>query len=139
MKLDRDLFRPNISRRAMFGAAAAMAATPALAEACRIGPPAHAKGPNVWLDMDQVELDASYDQSVYAPLAKQMLARSVKQQRPGSPRLGPPQRDAYGPTAIEKLDIFHIKRPNAPIFSLFTAAPGCAAAPRKTPMRLKPT
>jgi hypothetical protein len=47
MKLDRDFFRPNISRRAMFGAAAAMAATPAFAEECRIGPPPHPQGPSV--------------------------------------------------------------------------------------------
>ncbi len=26
-----------------------------------------AKGPAVWLDMDQAELDAAYDQSKYAP------------------------------------------------------------------------
>ena len=31
-------------------------------------------------------------------------------------RLGPPQRVAYGPTEIEKLDIFRTKQPNAPIF-----------------------
>ena len=31
-------------------------------------------------------------------------------------RLGPPQREAYGPTEIEKLDIFRTKQPNAPIF-----------------------
>ena len=51
----------SISRRAILGTAAAMAATPALAEVCPVGPPAHDKGPRVWLDMDQVELDAAYD------------------------------------------------------------------------------
>ena len=44
-----------------------MAATPALAEGCQVGPPPHEKGPKVWMDMDQVELDAAYDQSFYAP------------------------------------------------------------------------
>jgi len=28
-----------------------------------IGPPKHEKGPLVWMDMDQVELDAAYDQN----------------------------------------------------------------------------
>lgn len=112
----RGFSRPNISRRAMLGAAAAVAATPALAEECRIGPLPHAQGPSVWLNMDQVELDASYDQSVYAPLGRQVIARCVANSELVRKRLGPPQRAAYGPTEIEKLDIFRTKRPNAPIF-----------------------
>ena len=106
----------RISRRAMLGTAAAMAATPALGAACPIGPPTHKKGPKVWMDMDQVELDAAYDQSVYAPLAKQILARAVSNSELVRRRLGPPQREAYGPSDVEKLDIFKTKRPNAPIF-----------------------
>jgi hypothetical protein len=37
----------QITRRAALGGAVAMAAWPALAEECRIGPPPHAKGPLV--------------------------------------------------------------------------------------------
>ena len=55
----------RISRRAVLGTAAAVAATPALAAGCPIGPPAHEKGPKIWMDMDQVELDAAYDQAAY--------------------------------------------------------------------------
>ena len=116
MKLDRGLSRPNISRRAVLGAAAAVAATPAFAEECRIGPPLHPQGPSVWLNMDQVELDASYDQSVYAPLGRQVIARCVANSELVRKRLGPPQRVAYGPTEIENLDIYRTKEPNAPIF-----------------------
>jgi hypothetical protein len=65
----------QISRRSLLGTAAALATTPALAEGCPIGPPAHEKGPKVWMDMDQVELDTAYDQSVYAPLINQILKR----------------------------------------------------------------
>jgi len=65
----------RISRRAMLGTAAAMVATPALAEVCPIGPPAHEKGPKVWMDLDQVELDAAYDQTAYAPLIGQIVKR----------------------------------------------------------------
>jgi hypothetical protein len=57
-----------ISRRSLLGTAATIAATPALAEGCQIGPPPHEKGPKVWMDLDQVELDAAYDQTVYAPM-----------------------------------------------------------------------
>jgi len=65
----------RVSRRAVLGTAAAMAATSALAAECPIGSPAHEKGPKVWMDMDQVELDAAYDQSAYAPLIGQIQKR----------------------------------------------------------------
>ena len=106
----------SVTRRTVLGAAAAVAAAPALAEECHIGPPEHAQGPNVWMNMDQVELDAAYDQSFYAPLGNQILARLASNSELARRRLGPPQREAYGPTEIEKLDIFRTKRPNAPIF-----------------------
>jgi arylformamidase len=72
----------------MLGTAAALAVTPALAEGCLIGPAPHEKGPKVWMDLDQVELDAAYDQSVYAPLIGQILkryaSRSEETRAPGS-------------------------------------------------------
>ena len=106
----------SVTRRTVLGAAAAVAAAPALAEECHIGPPEHAQGPNVWMNLDQVELDAAYDQSFYAPLGNQILARLASNSELARRRLGPPQREAYGPTEIEMLDIFRTKRPNAPIF-----------------------
>jgi arylformamidase len=105
-----------LSRRAALGAAASVIAAPALAEECHIGPPAHQQGPNVWMNLDQTELDAAYDQSFYAPLGGQIIARAASNSELVRQRLGQPQRVAYGPTEIEKLDIFRTKRPNAPIF-----------------------
>src|SRR5882672_2751097 len=64
-----------ISRRTMFGTAAAMAATPAFADGCQVGPPQHHKGPLVFMDYDQLELDASYDQVSYEPLIAQVSER----------------------------------------------------------------
>lgn len=116
MSLDRALSRRTFARRTMLGGAAALAAAPALAEECRIGPPPHEKGPRVWMDMDQVELDAAYDQSFYAPLARQILARYESNSALARGRLGAPRREAYGPTDVEKLDIYRTQRPNAPIF-----------------------
>ena len=71
--------RKKVTRRMALGGFGAMAAIaiPALAEECRVGPPEHEKGPLVWMDMDQVELDAAYDQSFYAPLLRQDIARSA--------------------------------------------------------------
>ena len=106
----------RISRRAVLGTAAAMAATPALAAGCPIGPPAHEKGPKIWMDMDQVELDAAYDQAAYAPLIGQIQKRFATSSETTRARLGAPKRLAYGPTPTEALDLYPAKSPNAPIF-----------------------
>jgi arylformamidase len=73
------------------------------------------KGPRVWLDMDQKELDDAYDQSVYAPNQRQVTGRYATNSARTRAKLGAPKRYAYGPTAIEQLDVFTTKRPNAPI------------------------
>jgi arylformamidase len=83
------------------GAAAAVAAMPALAQESRIGPPAHKQGPRVWMDMDQVELDAAYDQSFYAPLLRQAAARLASDSAAVRQHLGAPRREAYGPTGMQ--------------------------------------
>jgi arylformamidase len=66
--------------------------------------------------MDQIELDAAYDQIVYAPLADQTRRRLASCSELVRSRLGAPRREAYGPTEPEKLDIFRTSRPRAPIF-----------------------
>jgi len=108
--------RLHLSRRNVLATAAAMAASPALAEECRIGPPPHDKGPVVWNGMDQVELDAAYDQVFYAPLLRQIGKRRLANSEAARARIGEPLRMAYGPTEIEKLDIYRAKRAKAPIF-----------------------
>src|SRR6202167_4817423 len=115
----RQIAGSAISRRLVLGAAAAAVASPALAEECRIGPPEHAQGPRVWLDMDQVKLDAAYDQSVYAPLGGQIRARIASTSEEVRTLLGAPQRLAYGPSEFERLDIYRTRRPRAPIFVYF--------------------
>jgi arylformamidase len=112
----RQPFVKRMSRRAVLGAAVAAAATPALAEACHVGPPTHDKGPLVWMDMDQMELDAAYDQSAYAPLLRQILKRYASSSNEVRARVGAPKRLAYGPTPVEALDLYPAKKSNAPIF-----------------------
>ena len=68
------------------------------------------------MDLDQVELDAAYDQSVYAPLIRQILKRYASSSNETRARLGAPKRFSYGPTAVEALDLYPAKAPNAPIF-----------------------
>jgi arylformamidase len=75
MRRNRQIHPRQISRRTILTSAAVMAASPALAEGCQVGPPPHQKGPLIWMDLDQVELDAAYDQAFYAPLRDQIAKR----------------------------------------------------------------
>jgi arylformamidase len=77
--------------------------------------PAREKGPAVWLDMDQKQLDDAYDQAVYAPNREQVLKRIAANSAAVRARLGEPKRLAYGATPIEALDLYPTKQPNAPI------------------------
>ena len=102
------------TRRTLLGAlAAAAAAGSTRAEDC--AKPQRVKGPRVWLDLDQAELDDAYDQSVYAPNSRQIGARNASNSELARQRLGPPRRVAYGTSEIEKLDIYVAKAANAPI------------------------
>ncbi|HZT51035.1 MAG TPA: alpha/beta hydrolase [Stellaceae bacterium] len=74
------------------------------------------KGPRVFLDYTQSELDAAYDQSMYAPNQAQLGKRRELNSALVRAHIGDPERFAYGPTEIERLDVFRTKRPNAPIF-----------------------
>ena len=101
------------------GLAALAAVEPLHAQQPPAAPPARAKGPLVWLDMDQVELDRAFDQAQYAPNIVQVTGRYASNSKAVRTRLGAPQHVAYGPTAIEVLDIYPTKRPRAPINIFF--------------------
>jgi arylformamidase len=73
------------------------------------------KGPLVWLDMDQRELDDAYDQSKYAPNFQQVIKRYASNSIVTRSHIGEPMRENYGPTPIEKLEIYSPKSANAPI------------------------
>jgi arylformamidase len=77
--------------------------------------PAKVKGPIVWLDMDQQELDDAYDQIVYAPNRDQVAKRRLANSAAARARLGEPLRLAYGPTPIEGIDVYRTGEPNAPV------------------------
>jgi len=77
--------------------------------------PAKVKGPLVWRDMDQRELDDAYDQEVYAPNRDFVVARRLAASERARAALGAPQRIAYGESEYEKLDLFRTSIPNAPV------------------------
>jgi arylformamidase len=104
-------------RTVMTGAVAgtvALASGQAAAQGCPVPP--RQKGPVVWLDMDQHDLDDAYDQSVYAFNAKNIRERRTANNEHVLSIIGKPERAAYGPAEIEKVDIYKTKRANAPVF-----------------------
>ena len=108
VKLDR--------RTILAGLSAGLAATGIGAALAQQAPTAVSeKGPLVWLDMDQKQLDDAYDQSKYAPNLQQIIHRYTSNSNAMRARLGEPRRFNYGPTPIERLEVYATRRPDAPI------------------------
>jgi len=77
--------------------------------------PARQKGPLVWLELDQQELDDAYDQSKYAANLAQIVKRYATNSEQVRARLGAPKRLAYGATPVEGLDLYPSRKQNAPV------------------------
>jgi len=109
--------RRRISRRSLLAsmAAGAILAESSAATAQPAPAPARVKGPRVWLDMDQQELDDAYDQIKYAPNLPQIVKRYATNSEAVRQRLGAPTRLSYGSTPIEGADLYAAKGANAPI------------------------
>jgi arylformamidase len=103
----------STTRRTVLAAAAGGAAV--AAGGATLAQTPRAKGPLVWLDMDQQALDDAYDQVVYAPNRDQVGKRRIANSDKARAVIGNPERAAYGPTEIEKLDIYKTKQANAPV------------------------
>jgi arylformamidase len=73
------------------------------------------KGPRVWLDMDQQELDDAYDQFRYAANAQQLAGRRAAESAQTRARIGEPERIPYGTTEIETIDLYRTDRTGAPV------------------------
>jgi arylformamidase len=111
--------RNPITRRALIAGTAAgtvtLATGDASAQRCPPTPPARTKGPAIWLDYDQHDMDEMYDQSVYAFNQQQTLARSDANNRIATAIIGKSERFAYGSDPIEGVDVWRTRRPNAPV------------------------
>jgi arylformamidase len=109
----------TITRRALVAGAAAgtlaLATDPASAQRCPATPPARVKGPAIWLDYDQHDMDEMYDQSVFAFNQKAVLARSDANNVIATATIGKSERFAYGSDPIEGVDVWKTRRPNAPV------------------------
>jgi len=95
--------------------ATAAAAAPVVATPQDSSKAPRVKGPPVWLDLDQSELDDAYDQSKYAPNLQQILRRFAVNSDQARAQLGAPRRVSYGATPIEALDIYRAPRDDAPV------------------------
>src|SRR6516162_10996923 len=93
-------FSNRITRREALadGAAGTVALISERAEAQQAAPPAamREKGPRVWLDLDERELDDAYDQMKYDPNLPQTVKRCAINSELVRARLGAPKRVAYG-------------------------------------------
>lgn len=69
----------------------------------------------MFLHYDQAGLDAAYDQAVWAPNRDIILAAHAAASGASRDRLGLPLRRAYGPSAVEALDIFRAPVAPAPV------------------------
>jgi len=109
----------RFARRNFLGASVAMAGMSAagqtLAQPVAEQVTPRVKGPRIWLDMDQTDLDDAFDMFKAAPNLPQITRRYASNSEAVRSRLGEPRRFAYGPTAIEALDVYTTKAANAPI------------------------
>ena len=107
----------NLTRRTMVAACASAGAIGIAdqASAQRLPAPPRTKGPLVWLDMDQQELDEAYDQRVYAPNQPNITERRTWNSDKAREVLGEPMQLAYGTAEIEKIEVYKTSRPNAPV------------------------
>ena len=74
-----------------------------------------AKTKPVWLNMNQAELDKTYQQSNYATNLEEVIARYKSDSEAARQRLGEPRTYKYGNKAIETLDVFPASGTKAPI------------------------
>jgi arylformamidase len=105
----------RMSRRTVIGAAG-LAAGAVAAEAAETAAPSakHVKGPPVWLDLDQQELDDAYNQAKYAPNRDQMNRRRVSGSAAVRERFGAPRRIAYGSAPIDGVDVYLAHKSDGP-------------------------
>jgi arylformamidase len=113
----------KLTRRAVVASATAgtlaFAVDPASAQRCPASPPSRAKGPLVFRDMDQQDLDEAYDQSVHAFNSQTVNQRGIAADIAARQRLGAPLPAAYGTLQIERVLVYRTNRVNAPILMFF--------------------
>lgn len=108
----------GIDRRSLMAAVGAAAGSVALnsapASAQRCSVPQRVRGPLVWLDMDQQELNEAYDQGAYAFNVPNISERIREANILALVKIGAPMAVSYGPAEVEKLRIYKTAKQGAP-------------------------
>lgn len=112
-----------ITRRAVLrgtvATVAAIAARPAFAQQMQThlpsGVPPKPRGPLVFLDYDQEEIDYAYRQDVWAPNSAEVGKRNTEKNAAAIARLGTPRRLQYGTSRVETLDLYPSGQSSKPI------------------------
>ena len=112
--VDAKLTRRRLVAGGVVGAIA-LTSDPVAAQRCPATPPARLKGPPIWLDLDQQDLDEAYDQNVYAFNFRNIAERRAANNETALAVIGRPERVPYGAADIEKVEIYRTRRRNAPI------------------------
>ena len=97
------MFGSSLTRRAFLHGSAVVAGS--LGVVGKSSAKASTSG-TVWMDMDQAELDAAYDQRNYAVNMLDVIKRYGVSSDTARTALGSPRRFAYGDKAIEALDVY---------------------------------
>ncbi|AZQ66943.1 alpha/beta hydrolase [Silicimonas algicola] len=109
----------KMTRRSALVAGAGLLAAPAMAQSpCLYGVPATdgAKGPVVWRDLDQAQLDAAYRQESYQPHTDEVNGRLSSLSFDLRFQRGYPERAVYGDGPDEGMDIYRADVTDAPVF-----------------------
>lgn len=69
----------------------------------------------VFLHYDQAALDRAYEQAPWAPNMQELLKRRAEESDAVRVRIGRPRTVAYGPSAIETLDVYRAPASSAPV------------------------
>jgi arylformamidase len=116
--MQANLLSDKLSRRALVASAAgtlALAVDPASAQRCPSTPPPRTKGPPIFRDMDQQDLDEAFDPSLNAFNSQLVNQRSTAADIAARGRLGAPLAAAYGTLQIERVLVYRTKDANAPV------------------------
>jgi arylformamidase len=117
--MNKHIPNPITRRRAMQSAALGTlaASLPLARQASAQGllPADRVKGPPVWLDLDQEELDAYYDNDGFVTNHDAINERREANNEIALARIGRPEIFSYGPSDIEKIEIYRSQAPSAPV------------------------
>ena len=105
--------RRRLMLSAAAGTAAGALAISGMASAQSSSAPQRIKGPLVWLDMDQEDLDASYNNDAFVTNHAAVNERRTANNEIALRYIDPPEIVSYGPSEIEKIEIYRTKQPSA--------------------------